>query len=232
MGLKETKAVRVGKWGDDLLQLLIPIRDLNLDPENARTHSDRNLRSIRDSLSTFGQVKPIVYWYAPQPDGKDNVPIVVAGNGTFASARALGWTHIAAVRFEGSEAQARAYALADNRTAELAAWDTLKVTEHLEAIGATWEPTGGVEWSPSLVGFDVPSVAPEYTAPPPAPARDAPAAPLPRAEASAPRPQPAPTHPERTPSFPLLIHCRTRDERAGIAAELERHGLRCTVEGT
>ena len=92
------------------------IVDLLLDPENARKHSQKNLDAIKASLTKFGQRKPIVI---------NNKGVILAGNGTVEAAKALGWDHIevATVPADWDEATARAYALADNRTAELAEWD-------------------------------------------------------------------------------------------------------------
>lgn len=93
----------------------VPISSLTLDPENARKHTRKNLEAIAGSLSTFGQRRPLVVW--------DN--IVIAGNGTLEAARSLGWKDIEITRVppDWTPDQARAYALADNRTAELADWD-------------------------------------------------------------------------------------------------------------
>jgi DNA modification methylase len=92
------------------------IVDLLLDPENARKHSQKNLDAIKASLTKFGQRKPIVI---------NQKGVILAGNGTVEAARNLGWDHIdvAVVPADWDEATARAYALADNRTAELAEWD-------------------------------------------------------------------------------------------------------------
>lgn len=92
------------------------IVDLLLDPENARKHSQKNLDAIKASLTKFGQRKPIVI---------NHKGVVLAGNGTVEAAKDLGWDHIdvAVVPADWDEATARAYALADNRTAELAEWD-------------------------------------------------------------------------------------------------------------
>jgi DNA modification methylase len=92
------------------------ISDLTLDPGNARLHSQKNLDAIKASLTKFGQRKPIVI---------NNKGVILAGNGTVEAAKALGWDHIevATVPADWDEATARAYALADNRTAELAEWD-------------------------------------------------------------------------------------------------------------
>lgn len=62
--------------------------------------------------------------------------IVLAGNGTLAAAQALGWTEIAAVSVSLGGAAARAYAVADNRTAELATWDEAALAQLLREVGA------------------------------------------------------------------------------------------------
>ena len=90
------------------------IADLFADPANVRKHGERNLDAIKASLRRFGQQKPIVI---------DAKGIVVAGNGTLAAAKALGWTEIDAVKTDLEGINATAFAIADNRTAELAEWD-------------------------------------------------------------------------------------------------------------
>lgn len=99
---------------DALKRFAVPITELIEDPRNARKHSKKNLAAIKASLKRFGQVKPIVI-------RKDKV--VVAGNGRLKMARELGWKEMAAIVFTGSEKEARAYAIADNRSAELAEWN-------------------------------------------------------------------------------------------------------------
>lgn len=111
--------------------------ELSPDPRNARVHDARNLEAIKASLTAFGQQKPIVV----AADGT-----VVAGNGTVEAARALGWTEIDAVRTALTGAQALAYALADNRTAELASWDDGALAALLKELAED----GGLEG----VGFD------------------------------------------------------------------------------
>jgi DNA modification methylase len=93
----------------------LDITDLTPDPKNARQHDAKNLKAIEGSLSQFGQRKPIVITEAN---------VIVAGNGTVTAAKNLGWATIDAVRVpaDWSEDQVKAFALADNRTAELATW--------------------------------------------------------------------------------------------------------------
>lgn len=99
---------------EQLRPLAISLDELTADPDNVRVHDERNLRALRLSLAEFGQLKPIV---AHQED-----LTIIAGNGTAQCARDLGWTHVAAVLVNHDETTATRYAIADNRTAELAAW--------------------------------------------------------------------------------------------------------------
>ena len=93
----------------------VTIESLKLDPNNARKHSKRNLDAIAASLNKFGQRKPIVVHNG----------VVIAGNGTLEAAKSLGWKEIAVsvCPADWDADTAKAYALADNRSAELAEWD-------------------------------------------------------------------------------------------------------------
>lgn len=92
----------------------LPIADLVLDPRNPRLHGDRALGATVASLKRFGQQRPILVT-------SDNM--VLAGNGVLQAAKALGWTDIAIVRTKLTGAEATAYGITDNRTAELSTWD-------------------------------------------------------------------------------------------------------------
>jgi ParB-like chromosome segregation protein Spo0J len=114
----------------------VPIATLTADPRNARKHSEDNIRRIEQSLTAFGQQRPIVI-------SKDNV--VIAGNGTMEAARRLGWTTIGVVISRLSGAEAAAFAVADNRTAETSSWDYEQLAATLrevESQGLTIESTG------------------------------------------------------------------------------------------
>lgn len=108
----------------------IELRDidlLTLDPSNARKHGKRNISAIAASLSRFGQRRPAVV----RTDGT-----VLAGNGMLEAARGLGWSQVAVtvVPDEWSVEEARAYALADNRTGELAEWDVAILDDHIVSL--------------------------------------------------------------------------------------------------
>jgi site-specific DNA-methyltransferase (adenine-specific) len=92
----------------------INVAELSLDPSNVRKHDRKNLDAIKASLRKFGQQKPIVV---------DAKGIVLAGNGTLTAAKELGWTEIEITRTTLQGVEATAFAIADNRTAELAEWE-------------------------------------------------------------------------------------------------------------
>lgn len=116
------------------------IEKLRFDPNNARKHDARNIDAIAKSLNRFGQRKPIVV----VGDGT-----IVAGNGTVEAAKQLGWTEIVAARipWQWTPEEIKAYALADNRTAELAEWDSSLLADQLLELDA-------VGWDVSELGFE------------------------------------------------------------------------------
>ena len=101
------------------------IASLMLDPANVRTHDSKNLESIKASLARFGQQKPIVV---------NSKGIIVAGNGTMMAAKMLNWSSVEIVRTNLEGAEAIAYAIADNRTAELAGWDEVALAQQLAEL--------------------------------------------------------------------------------------------------
>jgi site-specific DNA-methyltransferase (adenine-specific) len=115
------------------------ISSLTPDPKNARKH-DKGVPELAVSLTTFGQRKPVVVW--------GNV--VIAGNGLVEAAKSLGWTkiEISRVPVDWTYEQAQAFALADNKTAELSEWDTSTLTE----IRFDLDSKG---WDTDVFGFEL-----------------------------------------------------------------------------
>ena len=125
----------------------VAISSLTPDSRNARTHDGRNIDAIAASLDKFGQRKPIVVTANK---------MVIAGNGTLKAARKLGWTEIVVAQApeDWDEPTIRAYALADNRSAELADWDESVLQAILDELAL-----GG--WNIEELGFELPQVEPE-----------------------------------------------------------------------
>jgi len=152
-----------GAFDPDRVQM-IDIDTLVLDPANVRTHPQRNIDAIIGSLQAFGQQKPVVV-------DADNV--VRAGNGLVRAARLLGWSQVAAYTTGLGGSESIAFAIADNRTAELSEWDYKGLADqvrgllddgvNVEALG--WadyelEPLLAAEWTPPTVeddGLDTPA---------------------------------------------------------------------------
>ena len=96
----------------DLEPLAVPTGSLGLLPGNPRIG---DVSAVARSLARFGQRKPVVARKADR--------VVIAGNHTLRAARELGWARIAVVWVEDDEAMSQAFALADNRTADLGSYD-------------------------------------------------------------------------------------------------------------
>lgn len=92
-----------------------PIGELKPSPRNARTHGEKQIHKLVASFARFGFVSPILV----DEDGE-----VIAGHGRLEAARRLGRTVVPTICLSHmSDADKRAYRIADNRLAELAGWD-------------------------------------------------------------------------------------------------------------
>jgi DNA modification methylase len=108
---------------------------------NARTHSKRQIEQITESIRRFGFTNPVLI------DGENRI---IAGHGRVAAAKLLGMETVPVITIEGmSEAERRAYIIADNRLAELAGWDDALLQLELGDI-LVFEP----DFDLALTGFD------------------------------------------------------------------------------
>ncbi len=102
---------------------------------NARTHSRKQIRQIAASIERFGFTNPVLI---------DERAVLLAGHGRVEAAKLLGLTTVPCMRFENmSDADKRAYALADNKLALNAGWDEELLAMELQ------------ELSDADLGFDV-----------------------------------------------------------------------------
>lgn len=103
------------------------------DPKNSRYHGDRNLEVIAQSLQEFGQDQPLVV-------RKDNRQII-KGNGRYLAAKMLGWEYIAVIEVDDDQIEAARRSIADNRSAELASWDSIILKQQLQDIAQAGKST-------------------------------------------------------------------------------------------
>lgn len=119
---------------------MMPIDDLVPYANNARVHDKHQIAQLRASLREFGFVTPVLIDF----DGN-----IIAGHGRVEAARAEGMTQIPCVLVSNlTEAQRKAYILADNRLSETASWDTEMLKIELGGLEALQFDTG-------IIGFDM-----------------------------------------------------------------------------
>ena len=120
-------------------QCLIPVADLVPYARNARTHSPAQVAQLAASIREFGWTNPVLI---------DEAGGIIAGHGRVLAARELGMQAVPCLRLTGlTEAQKRAYVLADNQLALNAGWDDALLAEELAALGEA-------EFDLGLIGFD------------------------------------------------------------------------------
>lgn len=117
------------------------LRTADLIPyaNNSRTHSDEQVSQIAASISEFGFNNPVLV---------DEYNGVIAGHGRIMAAKKLGIGELPCLRLEHlSEAQKKAYIIADNKLALNADWDLETLESELESLQET-------DFDISLLGFN------------------------------------------------------------------------------
>ena len=117
---------------------LWPVDRLVPYERNARTHSQEQVAQLAASISEFGFLNPILV------DSKDGI---IAGHGRLAAAKDMGLAEVPVVVLDHlSEAQKRAYVIADNKLALNAGWDESLLRLELTDLGE-------LDFDLSLIGF-------------------------------------------------------------------------------
>ena len=115
---------------------LRPTSSLKPSPRNAKRHDQRQISLIADSIKRFGWLVPIII---------DVFDMIVAGHGRWLAAKSLGLTEVPVIRAEFlTDADRRAFALAENRIAELSSWDENILGEEMNFLfeGGNLDITG------------------------------------------------------------------------------------------
>lgn len=106
---------------------------------NSRTHSPEQVQQIAASIKEFGFTNPVLL------DGDDGI---IAGHGRLQAAKLLKLTKIPTIRLDGlSDAQKKAYVIADNKLALNAGWD-------VEMLRLEMTELQDLDFDLSLLGFD------------------------------------------------------------------------------
>jgi DNA modification methylase len=118
------------------------IDQLKPDPRNPRRHTAKQIRQIAESIRSFGFNVPILV----DADHK-----VIAGHGRLLACRQLGRAEVPTIRLEHlSDAQARAFMVADNRLTEIAGWDDRLLGEQLRELADLT-----LDFSLEVTGFEM-----------------------------------------------------------------------------
>src|SRR5713226_3381632 len=119
-----------------------PLASLRFDPQNPRLHSKKQIRQIARSIETFGFNGPVLI------DAQEKL---IAGHGRVLAAQLLRMTHVPTIRLEHlTEAQARAFMIADNRLTENSIWDDRLLAEQLKALAVL-----ELDFSIDVTGFEM-----------------------------------------------------------------------------
>lgn len=148
LDLQQRMARAIEMWSVDRL---VPYE------RNPRTHSPDQVRRIADSIEQFGFTSPLLV------DSKDGI---IAGHGRLLAARLLGLPEVPVIVLDYlTDAQRRAYVIADNKLAELAGWDDELLAQELAALSNEEFPLEVIGFSDeelaALLEDDVPNGAQE-----------------------------------------------------------------------
>jgi DNA modification methylase len=119
---------------------VIAVNKLKPRKTNARTHSRKQIRQIAECIKRFGFNNPVLV---------DDADEIIAGHGRVEAAKLLQLTEVPALRLSHlSDAEKRAYVIADNRLAELAGWDK-------EILAIELQGLIDLNFEVELTGFDI-----------------------------------------------------------------------------
>lgn len=132
---------------------IVPLEEIKPNPRNARTHSDKQISQIATSIERFSWLVPIIV---------DDDSMIAAGHGRWLAARKMKLREVPVIRAKFvSDSDRRAFALAENRIADLSGWDEDLLAEELTILfedGYELEITG---FSTADLDFSVPGTETE-----------------------------------------------------------------------
>ncbi len=140
--VKRTNVKSRDNQNDRLAIVYRPIADLELNPRNPRTHTPRQIRQIARSIEAFRFNVPVLV------DARNRV---IAGHGRLLACQLLGWTEVPTISLEHlSDAQIRAFMIADNRLTENSVWNDRLLAEQLCELAVA-----DLDFSLEATGFEM-----------------------------------------------------------------------------
>ena len=164
---------------------------------NSRTHSPEQVAQIAASIREFGFTNPVLI---------DANNTLIAGHGRVMAAQSIGLPTVPAIRLAHlTDAQRRAYVIADNKLAENAGWDMATLAREVEDLTADG-------YALDLLGFTTAELEGllGHDAPPPEPAA----------------PSPGIVYQEK---YAVLVDCKDEADQQRIFEKLTAGGMACKV---
>ena len=161
---------------------------------NARTHSDEQVAQIADSIKEWGWTTPVLV---------DETGQIIAGHGRVMAARKLGIDEIPVMVASGwSEAQRRAYVLADNKIALNSGWD-------MDLLKVELQDIGDMSFDLDKIGFSVEEMTSFFV--------------------EAENENKIPKQKELKNTFEVAIECESEMQQEDIFNRLTQEGYKCRV---
>jgi len=160
--------------------------------KNSRTHSDAQVQQVVKSISEWGFTNPILI---------DENNIVIAGHCRLTAAIELGIKEVPVVVLKGlSDAQRRAYVIADNKLALNAGWDFDILQSELDELKLD-------KFDLTLVGFDDKELNDIFSD----------------------KKENVPVDEEYHAVFEIIVQCESESEQESLFNKFEKQGLKCRV---
>lgn len=128
--------------GSDLTITYVASESLAPYKNNPRTHTKKQINQIAKSIKEFGFINPMLV---------DDTGTIIAGHGRLEAIQQLGIKQVPVIRLNHlTEAQRKAYAIADNKLAELAGWDENLLKIEFESLAIL-----DIDYDLTITGFEM-----------------------------------------------------------------------------
>ncbi len=161
---------------------------------NSRTHSESQIKQIAASIREFGFTNPILI---------DDQSTIIAGHGRVMAAQLLGLDDVPTITLEDlSEAQRKAYVIADNKLALNAGWD-------IDALSIEINQLADLDFDLNILGFDIEELTSILDG---------------EKEGTEPKEE------SYSEIFNIVIECKDEEEQEKIFNRLDTEGYKCRVQ--